>query len=368
MAYTFVLGDLVGNSFGEVMNASKRQVILPLSKPSVASCVIDENNPQLGNVLTRDLLLRVYDNSTLRFHGPVVATEATPGEQGGVQVAITAADPSFRLARRVSGKSASPAAITSDKGDIAKQIIDTANSDGETGVRTQATSIGYSGVYTPGPYKYTLSCINELADSLDGFNWQITPMEYTSGKIGTFVANWRGNYVVKADVVFEYGGIRSNIRTFNAQRSWNDIANKAYHIPDDGPASPLTVLSQSDGTSIGGRGLYETILEASSILDPTLRNQLLAEVVGARKDPRRVVTFTPDFDDPGRPGRVPVFGADYNVGDGVRVRINPTGGGRPSTSAFVDGYLRIYSMQIDIDNNGRATYTPITVDEAPATA
>jgi hypothetical protein len=323
-------------------------------------------------VLTRDCLLKVYDGSTMRFHGLVVATEATPGSSGGLQVAVTAADPSFRLARRVSGQSASPTPITGDKGDIARQLIATENarSNGETGVRTVTINTGYGGTYTPGPYKYTLTCINELSDSLDGFNWTITPGEMTTlgaGKLGTFAAAWRGSYTVQSDVIFEYGGIRSNIRDFNAQRSWSDVATVAYHIPDDGPSSPLLVKSAINATALATRGLYETIVDATNITDPTLRQQLVSETVAVRGDPRRVVTFVPDFADPGRPGRVPVFGTDYNVGDAVRVRLNPTGGGNPSSSAFVDGYLRIYSMTIEIDSNGKATYTPTTVDEAPAT-
>lgn len=367
MAYTFVLTDLLGTAFGEVMNATQRQVVIPISKPASASFTITETNPQLANVLTRECLLKVYDGATLRFHGLVVATEGTPKDSGGMQVACTAADPAFRLGRRLSGQAASPAAITSDKADIAKQLIDVANSSAETGVQTITVTCGSTGTYIPGPYKYTLDCINELADSFDGFDWQITPSEYASGKIGTFAAaSVLGG--TQPDVFFEYGGIRANIRTFNAQRSWATLANRVYHIPDDGPSSPLGVVSASDVTSINARSLYETIEDASGIFDATLRAQLVQEVVGVRKDPRRVVTFTPDFQDDQRPGRVPVYGTDYNVGDVVRVRINPGGGGNPSTSALVDGYLRIYQMTIDIDANGKATYTPTTVDEGPATA
>ncbi len=365
--YTYVLTDLQGNAFGEVTNAKSRTLVLPLSKPAAASFVITNTNPQIKNVLTRDCLLKVYDDSSvLRFHGPVVATETTPGEQGGIQAAVTAADPSFRLARRIVGKSANPAAITGDKGDIARQIVAQANGVSDTGINATTTNIGFSGTYTPGPYKYALNCINELADSLDGFNWAIVPQEYSAGKIGTFSAVWRGNYTVLSDILFEYGGIRANIRDFNAQRSWNDIANVAYHIPDDGPAAALGVVSATNSASIAARGLYETIVDATNIFDPALRAQLVSEVVGVRGDPRRVVSFTPDFADTGRPGRVPVFGTDYNVGNGVRVRLNTSGGGDPSSSAFVDGYLRIYGVTITIDSNGKTTYTPTTVDEAPS--
>lgn len=361
-SWTFVLTDLAGVALGEVANATERRVVIPLSKPAAAGFKITEQNPHLNHILTKDTLLKCYEGSTLRFHGLGVATEATPGSGGGIEVQYTASDPGFRLVRRISGKSANPTAITADKADIAKQLIDTANAEGDTGIQTQAVSAGSTGIYQPGPYKYTLACINELSDSLDGFDWQIQPQEYASGKIGKFYAAGIVGEL-KPDVVFEYGSIRSNIRTFSYQRSWDTLANRAFHIPDNGPSDPSGVLSQSNNPSIAARGLYETIVDATNIQDATLRNQLLSEHVGVRGDPRRVVTFTPDFYDAQRVGRVPVFGTDYTVGDQVRVRLAPQGG---RIDTFVDGYLRIYQMTIEIDNNGKATYTPTTVDEGPA--
>ena len=75
-----------------------------------------------------------------------------------------------------------------------------------------------------------------------------------------------------------------------------------------------------------------------------------------RAFPRQVFAFTPEPSDGGI--RVPEYGLDYQVGDQVRGRIVYNG------ASLVDGFVRVYKAQFDVDENNRETVTPTVVNEA----
>lgn len=356
--WSFVLTALDGTPIGEILNASDRKVSLGLSRAATASFQIRAQNPRLLDLYQADSLLQVWQDSTLRFWGPVVSANYATNEDGSdPAIAVNAVSPAWRLANRLAGKSGSGTALSGDKADMAKTLIDTTNSESDTGIKTVSVSSESTGTYTAGPYKPVLDCISELAHGLDGFDWYLRPTTGTSGKIAEFVA---GAVIggTQKDTVFEYGVGRHNIRSMTFIRDLSGMMNRAYHIPDEGADAPgATVIFKQNDASIAYRGLFEGPIDSLGLTDTTLREQWANANIEVRREPRLVVTMTPDIFDPEKPGRVPVFGTDYNIGDFVRARAVMYG-----TQLF-DGYVRVFNVQIEVDDNGRAVAVPTLVDE-----
>lgn len=358
MAYAqwkFALETFSGTKIGEVLDAPERQVVRSLSSPSTASFKVLVTNNLLDDILALDLNLLCYRNGALTFHGPIITSQlAAEDATATPSVVCTAADPSWRFDRRVSGKSATGTLFSgTDRLTIAESLIGTANSDGETGVQTLGQTCGSTAVYIAGPYKKLSECIADMGNTLSGFDWYIDPIEYSAGKIGQF----RAAAVVglsRPGAVFDYQG-RGNARVPNYMRGIDTLTNKVYSVPDDGPTSGLGVLSQSDAASQTARGLYEEVVDTSNVTNSTLRDAILNDHILYRKNPRQVLQFSPDFSD--YTGRVPEWGVDYGLGDLVRARV------LYNKATLVDGNVRLYKMQFDIDANSRETLTPTVVSE-----
>lgn len=371
--FRFVITERDGTALGEVQDASSRRVEVQLKKASTAGFSIRTTNPLLDELYSGDKLLKVYhhlhptDTEALVFHGPIISLEATLDEKGP-SVAATATDPAFFFTKRVSGKRAQWTSGYNgtlfnavDKLTITKSLIDQANTDGETGVRTVAMTSGTTAVYIAGPYKLLDECINELADTFDGFDWVIDPIEYDAGKIGEF----RGAAVIgstKANAAFEYGpATRNNIRDFTYQRTWEHLANRIYNIPQTLALTPADstqdVIERWDTPSLTDHGLYGANVESGDVTNVTLRNAVSDFHLAIRAQPRNVLSFSPVVDPGEASGAVPVFGHDYGIGDLVPVRIAPEG------HTLIEGNVRIYKVLIEIDNDDRTLYTPTTVPE-----
>src|SRR4051794_10341370 len=104
--WTYVLTDLTGVSLGEVQNATERQCMLAINKVCTASFTVKPTNEILEKVFGQDTLLQVWEDSTLRFYGPVVTAEAAITETGEKTIRINAASPAWRLSLRLLGLSA----------------------------------------------------------------------------------------------------------------------------------------------------------------------------------------------------------------------------------------------------------------------
>lgn len=361
--WQFVLTDLAGVQIGEVLDCPQRQVIRSLSATSVASFTIFVTNRLLADVLTRDLNLKVYRNGVLLFHGPVVSAElATDDASATPTVRVGAADPSWRFTKRLCGKSAGGTLFNgTDRLTIAETLITSVS--GNLAVNTLGQTCGSTSVYVAGPMKPLDQCIQELAQTLNGFDWRIDPIEYQAlaGDVAPFLGRI-GNFKAAATLgaqqpsaVFEYQG-KANARLPNYQRNITDIANRVFSISDGGPAAVNGILFSEDTASQNARGLYEELVDTSGIANATLRNAIQDDHILYRKNPKQVVSFSPDFND--YSGRVPEYGQDYQIGDSVRASIIYNG------VRLVDGFVRLYRMQFDIDDNGRETLTPTVVNES----
>lgn len=359
-ALRFVLADRSGNPLGEIQDASERKVELPLRRFATAQCRLKTTNAMLEELYAADRRLKVYhylpptDSEQLLFHGDLVSLEAA--NDGGSSVLANFADPAFRFSKRVQGRDSDGNLYTTqDKLVIVKSEIDAANSDGETGVRTVPMTNGTTATYIVGPYRLLDEVIAELADSFDGFDWHVTPIEYATGKIGEFTA---AAYVgsTRADAVFEFGGgTRANIQSYTYQKSWMDLGNSLFNLPQDLTAGGAVVKTGDDAISKTDHGLAQALVETTDITQETLRQNVVDYVLSLRKDPRHVVTFTPSVDPDST--SVPLFGHDYFLGDTVPVKIAPDG------VELVSGGVRIWKMTVEADNSGRVMYTPTTVLE-----
>jgi hypothetical protein len=363
-SWKFILATRTGSNVGEIKDADARQVVRSYFGPSTGGFTIRADNAQFPRLVAAaegDYRLKAYRDGKLILHGDVLTAEMAADDPNAVPtLAVTAADPAWRFARRVSGKSAAGTLFTNvDRVTIAETLIATANAEtnGETGIQTLGVPSGNPAVtWIAGPYRALGECIAELAQTTTGFDWRIDPIEYTSGKIGQFKAAAVGTLgTARGGVVFEYQG-RGNARVPTIQRSIADVVNQVWSIPDEGPTSNLGVRSAADATSQAARGLLEEVVDTAGITNNTLRDQVLGDHIAFRKQPKLVVTFSPEFAD--GTGRVPAYGIEYVIGDQVRVRVLYEG------VTLIDGMVRLYKMQFDIDANDKETLTPTVVQEA----
>lgn len=371
--WTMVLTNLAGSAIGEVREATERKVVMSLNKPSTASFTIWPDNDLMPNLFGEDTLLKVYQGSSLRFHGNVISSElATQGDGSRPSIRVNAADPAWRLSRRVLGQSSGGTKYTGDKAKSAYKMINELNSafeiviegggkeeyivEGNTGIKLLSEAEYNSegeGEYIAGPYKAALSCINDLAHGFDGFDWYMEPIEYSAGKIVTFQA--KGVYGGTSGAVFEHGYGQKNVRSLSYLRDLSGLANVAFHIPDEGFTAGAVVKSAINGKSASLRGRFEIVADGFGLTDATLRQNWVDEVVRVRKNPRFVVAMSLDIDD--GTGRVPALKTDFWLGDLVTARsvINDT--------TMFNGKVRVYQIQVELNDAGTATVTPILIDE-----
>ena len=363
--WTYRLTNLAGEEIGEVQNALERNAILAINKPSTASFVVRPNNELLTPLFGEDTMLQVWENKTLRFYGNVVSSEYSTQEDGsGPSIKINAANPGWKLAKRLLGINNGGDAYSGDKAKMAWKMLNKLNTDTGTYPTKPYTGIkllseasyssGSTGSYTAGPYKSALSCINDLAHGLDGFDWYISPVADEGETIGLWEceATYGGNAVG----VFEHGYGSKNVRQISYLRDLGNLANKGYHLPDDGLGEPgATVKVGSNSTSLETRGRFEEVADGFGLTDSALRQSWVDEFVRVRGEPRYVVGMTLDIDD--GTGRVPKLGTEYWLGDMTTARAVVDG-----TTLF-NGEVRIYQINIAVNNNGTANITPILVQE-----
>jgi len=360
-----ILTKLDGTPINEIRQATARSVIMSLNKPSTASFTIRPDNPLMTSLFAEDTLLKVYEETTLRFYGNVVSSELATQEDGSQpSVKVNAADPAWRLARRLLGLSSGGTKYEGDKAKVAYKMINELNTTGatyptkaETGIKLLAEaeySAGGSGIYVAGPYKTALSCINDLAHGLDGFDWYMKALDSVENKLVTFEA--KPTYGGTAAAVFEHGYGQKNVKSLNYLRDLGGLANKAVHLPDGGfEEKGAEVKSSESEASVKERGRFEIVADGFGLVDGALRQSWVDEVVRVRKNPRFVVSMTLDVDD--GTGRVPAIGTNFWLGDMVEARsvINNV--------TMFNGKVRVYQIQVALNDNGAGTVTPVLIDE-----
>jgi hypothetical protein len=357
------LTDLTGKGLCEVRGSTDRTISFCMGKPSTVGFTIRPDNPAFPLLYAADTLLRVWRDDlqegvqTLVFNGIVVSAQLETDEESKSTIRVNAVDAAWRLSKRIVGKAKAGVAYSGDKGAIARSIIEEANTAGSTGIGFSATWLSSStGAYTVGPYKKALTCINDLANGLDGFDWRIVP-----NLGGATIGLWKAEPLIGADrskqIAFEFGVGKRNLSKVSYLRDLSSVANRAYHLPED--LETGEVISKEDATSIAERGLYETVAEASGINAKELREQWVQENVDVRKVSRKVLGLQLA---PYEAGKVPKLGDDFGrgeffVGDRIIAR------GVYNGVTLFNGNVRVYQIDVSLSESGRPTITPVLVDD-----
>lgn len=293
--------------------------------------------------------IKLYRNTSLMFFGPLITSEET-AEREEQTMALTAADCGWILNKRLAGKSATGHQFTTatNVAAISKTLIDTANTEAETGIKTDTVTLtaGSSRTYTAGPYRPVIQSVQELGSALDGFDWRFVPIEnWINGAVsGTKIGYFDAQTLIGVDnktSVFEYGlSTRSNVVGYSKVTTRDGQASRVY-LPDQnfnnvvGPAT-------NTAAEAAGWGVTEDVLSLPDITDSTMRTQIVTEHTTVRGFPRKILRITPHID-PGATGRVPQPFVDYNIGDTIYAKIIANG------SIRFQGAARVYGININIE-------------------
>lgn len=370
MAYRFEASTLVGMPLGAIERFSgNRTVAFGLSRPTTCSFSLRLDN-ELVDVLQRDSCrIRVYDTArspSLVGHLDLIDDEEVAGEGGLGTVQFNCSDQWWLLAHRHIGRdktgySQGTALAPVERGTIAKAILDDINSNGETGLRSNASVVAAGATYVgPWTFKPAAEAISELASTLDGFEWVIDPLEYTAGKVGDF-KTYGALGTFQEHAAFEYGHGRHNVKSYRSPRTRQTQANVAWSLPNGWPDNTTeTPALQLDPGSIARWLSVEDVVPGD--LTAELRQQLVDEHVRVRTEPRKLWSFDPILQAGDDDQRVPVFGVNYDVGDLVPLRIKAMVSGELVTR--FDGVVRVFQVNVTIDPEGSITSQTVVAGDA----
>ena len=354
--WRLVATTLNGTPIGELLNASQRRVSLGLNRTPTCDFRLRLDDPLADALLECSALIKVYDNRTLRFVGQVI----TAVEEGGQSIAITCAGPAWRLSKRLIGKGTTgytqgTADAPVAAGQIMASILAAVNTDGYTGIDLGMVGDSSSTYVAYEPYKRASEAFTEISSVIDGPDYELAPVEPTAVAGGTRIAYLNVAAAIgqaRPDAIFEYAVGRKNVASYTRQVSMEGFMNAGYGLAADAAGTTVGAL---DAGSQAAWGLYEDVVP-SDLPVQLLRQRLVDEHVRVRKAPRQLITFAPTRDDPSMPGRVPLFGEDYGVGDSVTFRaVDPKSG-----SVRVNAAFRVYAIEFAIDEQG-ATVPTLTL-------
>lgn len=350
MAWQFVLADpATGASIGEILAAKTRTLTPQLNRMPTAAFTVRLDNKLAERMLTAEALVKVYQDKTLRFVGPIVSAEESAQGEGGT-VKVTAAGPLWRLMKRLIGKDAigynkGTAGSPLDRGAIAQDILTTVNAEGDTGIRVGSITPSATGYVGPWRFKPAGEAIAEMSATLDGYDFEIAPVEPTADagglQIGTLnIAPLLGT--LQEEAIFEYGTGRRNVAGYTRPVTLDGLMNLGWNLPDGFPDTSVSApATQSDAASIAKWGRMEAVVPGD-ITVAAMRQKLVDEHIRIRKQPRQVITFEPARN-------APLYGTDYDVGDIVPARA------RLGQSNRFDGLFRVYGVTISISEEGTVT-------------
>lgn len=343
-----VLTNSAYKPLGELFGASSIVYSRSLNKLATVSFSVPFTVPDFQTIADLSGYIKLYRNTSLQYFGPLITSEEV-AERESQSMALTSADVGWVLAKRLAGKSATGQQFTSatNVAAISKSLIDTANGEAETGIKTDTVTLtaGSSRTFTAGPYRPVIECVQELGSALDGYDWRFVPIEnWVNGAVsGSKIGYFDAQTLIGTDnkpTVFEYGpGTRSNMYGYSFSRSRDGQATRVY-LPD----STFSTITSSTNTAAeaAGWGRLEDILSLPDITDTTMRQQITDEHVVVRGYPRQIIKVTPHID-PGVTGRVPQPFVDYNIGDTIYAKIIAQG-----TVRFV-GAVRVYGINVTIE-------------------
>ena len=343
MAWTWVLTDGSGNALAELANADGRTLRFKRNTPAEASCTVSHDDPETIEVLTANIpRLKCYRDGTLRFHGALSSIDEQADTQAS-QVVLNFVHPDKLLATRFT---TSTHAAT-DAGTIAWTLINSANSDDDTGIRqgTINTTKSRTREYR---FKQVLEAIQQLTAVLDGFDYEVVATEDAddAAELGTITV-WQAQGSDQSDARFEYGaGTLANCSSITRQ-----LLPPVNAVTLEGE-NGLTV-TVTDAASITRYGRYDVFESRTDIADQATLTERAREKL--RITPVRILQFTPD------PKLAPAPFTGYFLGDTVRFAANRNALDIPEMTP------RVQSIEIRIDSSGNESDHVIGIDDQDAT-
>jgi hypothetical protein len=345
--YTFVLTDLDGVPIGEP-RATARSGSFGVSKPATAGWRLRTDDDLWDDVADGETMLKIYApapyNYLVIYYGPIITDEESAQGQGS-SVQITSADLSWRLGKRLVGKD--PAGVgavytSTTTSTIAHALLALANADGATGI-TQGYAAGtFVSTSTKYLWKPVLDAIMELGGLAGSYEWFLSYPDDNRPPTVELNFDEEMGFDNSPNVHFEYGTGKSNCKAYSRIR---DRGRLATHVWALGAGTQLTAAASDAAAATALRSRYEDMVAYPDLSVTSLLDALALAHVAIRKQPRIVVSVTPNLDGPQYP-------SDYGLGDYVTVRIVTQG------SIRVDGLARVWGVDWTQDETGNLLCSP----------
>ena len=209
----------------------------------------------------------------------------------------------------------------------------------------------------PWNFKPLAEVLTEMGTPLDGYDWDLTPVEYSGGTIG--VLNIYAARGTTREVRFEYGiDTDATVADFGHIGDASGLLTKGWVLPPGYPAEAGEAQSYQDDAARSARGLHEGLVQTDLTVE-ALRVKLLQTNVIVRRVPRQRIELTAH----GYAHElVPRLGSDYDVGDVVwfLARENDPTDWRGYRET-VNASFRVFSVDVAIDDAGVGVPQPVLV-------
>jgi hypothetical protein len=333
-AWAFLLADQIGNPVAELATGAGRSLTFTRNAYPEATVTISHDDPAASvffdTLRNGTPTLRAYRDGVLRFHGELAPFTETLEETA--QLGLLFRGPFVRLIGygQSRGRFTVPSVgfTATDAGQIAKALIDALP---EPRIATTGTIEASKVRDRTYQFANVGQAITNLTRVLDGFDFEVTPIEYAGGNIGQFNVYASQGSDRSSTVLFQYGpetvaNVREVTRQIEPPINYARVlgSNGQYTFKED-------TASQA---KYGRWSAQESLSDVSEIATLADKAQALL-----RPDPIKVVAFTPD------PTLAPLPWDDYWLGDTVSFF------GR--RGAFVeDVTARINKITVVVDDEG----------------
>jgi hypothetical protein len=303
-AWSFLLADRLGSAVAELATGAGRSLTFARNAYPEATVTISHDDAAASvffDALSNGIpTLRAYRDGVLRFHGELAPFSETL--EDAAQLSLLFRGPFARVIGygQSRGLFISRSFAATDAGQIAKSLIDNTFAAGVATTGTiEATKV------RDRTYQFANvgEAVTNLTRVLDGFDFEVTPIEYASGKIGQFNVYASQGADLSDTVLFQYGqGTLANVRSVS--RQIEPPINYARVLGTNG-----RLAIKSDAVSIAKYG-YWTVQESfSDVSEQTTLDDKAQALL--RPDPIKIVAFSPD------PTLAPLPWDDYWLGDTV---------------------------------------------------
>jgi hypothetical protein len=303
-AWSFLLADQFGSGLAELATGAGRSLTFTRNAYPEATVTLshdDDAASKFFTALSNGIpTLRAYRDGVLRFHGEFAPS--TEDLEEDAHLSLLFRGPFARLIGygQSRGMFITRSFAATDAGQIAKSLIDNTFASGVATTGTiEATKV------RDRAYQYANvgEAVTNLTRVLDGFDFEVAPIEYTAGKIGQLAVYASQGSDLSGTVRFQYGpGTLANVRSVS--RQIEPPINYARVLGANG----LPAI-KSDAGSVATYG-YWTVQESMSdvVEQATIDDKAQALL---RPSPIKVVAFSPD------PTLAPAPWDDYWLGDTV---------------------------------------------------